>query len=75
MINLSKNWNDYQCLATGNGEKIEKWGNYILRRPDPQIIWNKDINNNIWNNWDGLYERSNKGGGSWSFRKKLPEYF
>ena len=75
MINLSKNWNDYQCLATGNGEKIEKWGNYILRRPDPQIIWNKDINNNIWNDWDGLYERSNKGGGSWSFRKKLPEYW
>lgn len=74
MINLSNNWKDYQCLATGNGEKLEKWGNYILRRPDPQIIWNKE-NNEIWNKWDGYYHRSNKGGGNWEFKKKLPEYW
>ena len=48
MISVNNDWIDYQCLASGDGEKLEKWGNYILRRPDPQIIWNK-INSNIWN--------------------------
>ena len=75
MINLSKNWIDYECIATGEGEKIERWGNIILNRPDPQIIWNKDKTNKIWNNWDGYYHRSSQGGGSWEFRKKLPEYW
>ena len=46
---ISSDWIDYKCIASGNGEKIEKWGTYILRRPDPQIIWDKS-NNNIWNN-------------------------
>ena len=41
MINVSNDWKDYRCLSSGGGEKIEKWGDYILRRPDPQIIWNK----------------------------------
>lgn len=75
MINLSKNWNDYECIATGCGEKIERWGNIILNRPDPQIIWNKDNNNTIWNKWHGYYHRSNSGGGYWEFRKKLPLYW
>lgn len=74
MINISSDWKDYECLATGDGEKIEKWGGYVLRRPDPQIIWNKS-DNSIWNNWDGFYHRSNKGGGSWEFRTKLPQYW
>ena len=72
MINISSDWKEYRCLDCGDGEKLEIWGNYILRRPDPQIIWNKtDIG--IWNNWDGMYHRSNKGGGSWEFKNKLPE--
>ena len=71
-MNISNNWQDYECLATGNGEKLERWGKIILNRPDPQIIWDK-TNNSIWNNWDGYYHRSNLGGGSWEFRKKLPE--
>ena len=72
MISVSNDWRDYQCLASGDGEKLEKWGNYILRRPDPQIIWNK-INSNIWNNYDGIYYRSNHGGGHWEFKRKLPD--
>ena len=75
MINLSNKWNDYKCIATGDGEKIERWNNIILRRPDPQIIWNKDKNNPIWNKWDGYYHRSKTGGGSWEFKKKLPDYW
>ena len=73
-MNISNKWNDYECLATGNKEKLERWGNIILNRPDPQIIWDK-TNNPIWNKWDGYYHRSNMGGGSWEFRKKLPEFW
>jgi len=73
-MNISNNWKDYECLATGNKEKIERWGNIILNRPDPQIIWNK-TNNDIWKKWDGYYHRSNKGGGSWEYKRKLPDYW
>lgn len=73
-MNISNNWKDYECLATGNGEKLERWGKIILNRPDPQIIWNK-MNTPIWKNWDGYYHRSKLGGGSWEFRKKLPDYW
>lgn len=73
-MNISDKWQDYECLATGNGQKLERWNNIILNRPDPQIIWKKS-NNPIWNTWDGFYHRSSLGGGSWEFRKKLPEYW
>lgn len=73
-MNISKNWQDYECLATGNKEKLERWGNIILSRPDPTIIWSKS-NNPIWNTWDGYYHRSSLGGGEWEFRKKIPEYW
>ena len=73
-MNISNNWQDYECLATGNKEKLERYGNIILNRPDPSIVWDK-TNNPIWNNWDGYYHRSNEGGGHWEFRKKLPDYW
>lgn len=72
MIKLSCDWKDYKCLLSGDGEKLEKWGDVVLRRPDPQIIWKKSNNIN-WDSWDGFYHRSNKGGGSWEFRCKLPD--
>ena len=71
-MNISNKWKDYECRKTGNGEKLERWGNIILNRPDPQIIWNKK---NIWNNYDGYYHRSQSGGGYWEFKKKLPEHW
>lgn len=73
-MKLSNNWTDYECLATGNKEKLERYGNIILNRPDPSIIWNK-TNSPIWNTVDGYYHRSSKGGGYWTFNKKLPEYW
>ncbi len=73
-MNLSDKWTDYEILATGNGMKLERFGNIILNRPDPQIIWSK-TNNPIWNTWDGYYHRSAKGGGYWEFKKNLPEYW
>ena len=72
MTNISNNWLDYECLATGNCEKLERYGNIILNRPDPQIIWPK-TNNKIWNKADAHYYRSNKGGGHWEYNKQLPD--
>lgn len=72
MIKLSNDWKDYKCLLSGDGEKLEKWGDVVLRRPDPQIIWKKSNNIN-WDSWDGFYHRSSKGGGNWEFRCKLPD--
>ena len=68
----SENFKDYRLLDAGNGEKLEAWGPYILRRPDPMAIWEK-VHPELWDGADGFYHRSNKGGGYWEFKKKLPE--
>jgi len=67
----TSNWQDYECLKTGNGEKLERWGKYILSRPDPQIFWNKQ-NIEKWDKYDAHYHRSNSGGGFWEFKNKIP---
>jgi len=64
---------EYELLDMANGEKLERWGDYILIRPDPQIIWNKKTNPKLWNNAHARYIRSNKGGGHWEVLKKLPD--
>ena len=68
---IASNWKDYEVLDTGNGEKLERWGDYILVRPDPQVIWKCDHKHPGWKNNDGHYHRSSKGGGEWEF-KGLP---
>jgi len=73
-MRLSNEWKDYECLDAGNGEKLERWQGIILRRPDPQAIWNVEYNNN-WKKIDAHYIRSNKGGGQWNFKKELPEFW
>ena len=70
---ISNEWKDYEILDMANGEKLERWGEYILARPDPQIIWNKKSFPNLWKKADAHYHRSNKGGGSWEYKNKLPE--
>ena len=73
-MKFTKDWKDYECISAGNGEKLERWGNIILRRPDPQAMWPIE-NNKLWNNIDAFYHRSDKGGGYWDFKKKLPEFW
>lgn len=63
---------DYILLDAGDKEKLENWKGIILRRPDPMAIWPKS-KPELWDNVDGYYHRSNKGGGSWQFNRKLPE--
>ena len=73
-MRLSNEWNDYKLIDAGNGEKLESWNGIVLRRPDPQAIWPVELNKD-WKNPDGFYHRSDKGGGSWEFKKRLPEYW
>ena len=78
---VADRWRDYQLLDCGGGMKQEKWGPYTLVRPDPQIIWPRrgvtegSDGAGRWENWDGLYHRSEQGGGQWEFRRPLPEHW
>ena len=65
-------WQDYEVLDTGDGEKLERWGDVILRRPDPQTIWPK-ANPALWKQAQAHYHRSERGGGEWEFLARLPE--
>lgn len=64
---IADNWKDYEVLDTSSGEKLERWGDYLLVRPDPQVIWNTPRTNKGWKNKNGHYHRSSKGGGEWEF--------
>lgn len=64
---IADNWKDYEVIDTSSGEKLERWGNYILVRPDPQVIWNTPKTHSGWKNRNGHYHRSSKGGGEWEF--------
>ena len=59
------NWKDYELIDTSDGERLERWGKYILIRPDPQIIWRDVAKSPLWKKADGVYRRSSKGGGAW----------
>ena len=69
---LANNWKDYEVIDTSHGEKLERWGDYLLVRPDPQVIWNTPKNHFGWKKPNGHYYRSNKGGGEWDFNN-LPQ--
>ena len=69
---LSDEWKDYEVIDTSSGEKLERWGKYILVRPDPQVIWSTPKNHPLWRKYDAKYSRSNTGGGKWS-NLHLPE--
>lgn len=64
---IADNWKDYEVLDTSGGEKLERWGDYILVRPDPQVIWNTPHEHSGWKQKNGHYHRSSKGGGEWEF--------
>lgn len=69
---IANEWVDYEVLDCGRGEKLERWGSQILRRPDPQAIWPRAKAAAVWNRADAVYHRSSSGGGRWEIRK-LPE--
>lgn len=72
-MDVANNWKDYEILDMANGEKLERWENIILIRPDPQIIWKEKSFPEKWKNANAKYNRSNTGGGNWNFIKPLPK--
>ena len=72
MNQVADAWKDYECIDTGNGEKLERWKDVILRRPDPQVIWPMKENDQ-WRHPHAHYHRSKSGGGHWEFKKKVKD--
>ncbi len=70
---VADKWKDYECIDTADGEKLERWGDIILCRPDPQVIWDEKADPSRWKEVNARYHRSSTGGGKWEFRKDLPE--
>ena len=72
-MRISNEWKDYEILDMASGEKLEKWGKYILIRPDPQIVWTKKTNPDLWKKADARYFRSKTGGGHWETYSKIDD--
>ena len=68
-MRITRDFKDYEILDAGNGEKLERWGSIILRRPDPQAMWNVS-DYSLWKDVHAHYIRSHKGGGYWDYKKK-----
>ncbi len=70
---IADNWKDYELLDCSDGQRLEKWGEYTLIRPDPQVIWKNARKHPLWKNADGTYTRSKSGGGAWNGGSRVPE--
>ena len=68
-----KDFNDYELIDASAGERLERWGNIILIRPDPTVMWDLPKNDKRWYNADAIYHRSNSGGGYWEVLKNVPD--
>ena len=74
-MKIAPDWKEYKVIATGDGEKLEKWGNITLLRPDPQVIWHAKTPLASYKDVDAVYERSRTGGGMWKFKRNIPSEF
>ncbi len=73
-LRLATEWEDYVLLDTGDGRRLERWADYTLVRPDPQVIW-RPAKPDLWKDVDAFYQRTNAGGGHWEIRRPLPEFW
>lgn len=71
-MKLSNDWVNYEILDMADGKKLERWGKFILDRPDPQIVWKEKTNKELWNKANAIYHRSKKGGGYWENKTSVP---
>lgn len=72
-MRIADRWNDYTLLDCTSGERLEQWGDKLLIRPDPQVIWKSERKTELWNKAHAHYHRSDKGGGRWEYLRKLPD--
>lgn len=74
-MRYSTDWKDYELIDCSCGERLERWGDIILIRPDPQVIWKTPKTNPLWRKADAVYHRSKSGGGNWEIINKIPAYW
>lgn len=74
-MRYTKDWKDYELIDCSSGERLERWGDIILVRPDPQVIWKTPKNNPLWKKANAYYHRSKSGGGAWDIRTKTPDFW
>ena len=74
-MRVADNWKDYELIDCSCGERLERWGNITLIRPDPQVIWKTEKKNPLWRKADAVYHRSQSGGGQWEIRNKIPDFW
>ncbi len=74
-MRVADNWKDYELIDCSCGERLERWGNVTLIRPDPQVIWKTEKKNPLWKKADAVYHRSQTGGGQWEIRNKIPDFW
>lgn len=72
-VEYQTDWQDYELLDSGDGEKLERFGPYTLVRPDPQILWQKNLPQNTWQQADAMFKRTTQDKGVWQARTRLPE--
>lgn len=69
---VSNGWKDYELIDCGDANRLERWGKYTFIRPDPQALW-EPFRSHLWKNADAIYHRSKQGGGSWEFKRRIPD--
>ena len=74
-MRVADNWKDYELIDCSCGERLERWGNITLIRPDPQVIWKTEKKNPLWKKADAVYHRSQSGGGQWEVKNKIPDFW
>ncbi len=74
-MRVADNWKEYELIDCSCGERLERWGNVTLIRPDPQVIWKTEKKNPLWKKADAIYHRSQTGGGQWEIRNKIPDFW
>lgn len=74
-MRYTSDWKDYELLDCSSGERLERWGNVTLIRPDPQVIWKTPKKHPAWRRADAIYHRSNSGGGNWEIKNKIPSFW
>ena len=74
-MRYTKDWKDYELIDCSSGERLERWGDIILVRPDPQVIWKTPKKNPLWKKANAYYHRSKSGGGAWDIRTKIPDFW
>lgn len=74
-MRVADKWKDYELIDCSYGERLERWGNITLIRPDPQVIWKTEKKHPLWKKADAVYHRSQSGGGNWEIKRKIPDFW